>query len=135
MSTGRRARARARRPPRDALVVALLGDPGGGLPSPADLDLEAFWARFDAVAPAHLRLGMLAATMLIARLLPRLLGYGGGLADLDANRADAVVQRAATLPVLGLTTEVAKIVACFAYFSDPWVDAVVRTGNGDGAGT
>lgn len=82
----------------------------------------------------HLRFGMMAATVLVAIVFPRLLGNRSGLADLDADRADAVVQRAAALPVLGLTVEVAKIVACFAYFSDPRVDAAVRAGAGEDDG-
>lgn len=131
--TGDNGRITGGRPARDAIVVALLGDPGDGLLPPAELDLPAFWRRFDAAAPAHLRVGMAAATVLVAGVLPRLLGHRCGLAGLDADRADAVVQRAARLPVLGLTVEVAKIVACFAYFSDERVDQRVRARRATGS--
>ena len=115
-----------RRPRRDALVVALLGDPGHGLPAPSTLDLERFWRTFDAAAPLHLRAGFGAATLLVATVLPRLLGHRDGLTHLDPDTADEVVQRAAALPLVGTAVEVAKIVACFAYFSDERVAGVVR---------
>ena len=115
-----------RRSARDALVVALLGDPADGLPSPRDLDLERFWRHFDAAAPLHLRAGFGAATILVAIVVPRLLGHGHGLAHLDPDAADAVVQRAAGLPLVNAVVEVAKIVACFAYFSDDRVTDAVR---------
>lgn len=117
-----------RRSERDALVVALLGDPGDGLPAPRTLDLERFWRRFETAAPLHLRLGFGAATILVAIVVPRLLGHGHGLAHLDPDAADAVVQRAAGLPLVNAVIEVAKIVACFAYFSDDRVDEAVRRG-------
>lgn len=106
----------------------MLGDPGEPLPPTTSVDLDAFWVRFDAAAPAHLALGFKVATLLIAVVLPRLMGHASGLAGLDADAADAVVQRAARLPLLNLVTEVAKIVSCFAYFADDDVQAVVRGG-------
>jgi len=115
-----------RRPAREALVIAMIGDPGRGLPDIAEVDFEQFWARFDAAAPLHVAVGLEAATVMIARVLPRLMGHRCGLARLDADAADAVVQRAARLPALGPLTEVAKVVACFAYFSDPGVQRAVR---------
>lgn len=122
-------RPASRRSARDALVIAMLGDPGGGLPEPAELDLVRFWARFDRAAPLHLAAGFRVATVVIAVVLPRVMGHRSGLARLDGEAADAVVQRAARLPLITLLVEVAKIVACFAYFSDPRVDAVVRSGS------
>ena len=120
--------APGRRPAREALVVAMIGDPGGGLPQPGDVDLTGFWPRFDATAPFHLAIGFRIATVVIATVLPRLLGHGGGLATLAPDEADAVVQRAVSLPLVSLLVEVAKVVACFAYFSDPEVQAVARAG-------
>lgn len=122
-------RPASRRSGRDALVIALLGDPGGDLPPPDELDLDRFWARFDRAAPLHLAAGFRAATVVIAMALPRLMGHRWGLARLDADAADRVVARAARLPLVNLLVEVAKVVACFAYFSDPQVDAAVRGGS------
>ncbi len=109
-------------------MIALLGDPGCGLPPPDQLDLDRFWARFDRAAPLHLAAGFRVATVVIAVALPRLMGQRRGLAGLDADAADRVVGRAARLPLVDLLVEVAKVVACFAYFSDPRVDAAVRGG-------
>jgi hypothetical protein len=111
---------------REALVQAVLGDPGIGLPAPSEVSLDRFWERFDSSAPAHLLLGFRVATVLIAVVLPRLLGYGSGLHGLDPERADAVIQKAWRVPGLRELVEVAKVVACFAYFSDPRVQAAVR---------
>lgn len=115
-----------RRSARDALVIAMIGVPGGDLPHPGEVDLAAFWSRFEVAAPRHLTVGFRVATVVLAGVLPRLLGHAGGLAHLDAPAADAVVRRAATLPVASLLADVAKIVACFAYLSDPRVQAVTR---------
>jgi len=115
-----------RRSGRDAVVAAIIGDPGNGLPAVRDLDLTAFWTRFDATAPAHLRLGFRLATLVIATVLPRLGGHRAALAELDADAADAVVQRAARLPLVARLADVAKIVACFAYGSDERVQDAVR---------
>ncbi len=104
----------------------MIGDPGGEFLTPAEVDLPGFWVRFEAAAPFHLAWGFKAATVLIAVVLPRLMGHAHGLARLSAEDADAVIQRAATLPVVAMVTEVAKIVACFAYFSDPRVQTVAR---------
>lgn len=111
---------------RDALVIAMIGVPSGELPHPAEVDLAAFWPRFDAAAPRHLTVGFRLATVVLAGVVPRLLGHARGLAHLDAEAADAVVRRAAALPLVSLLADVAKIVACFAYLSDPRVQAVTR---------
>lgn len=128
MSTSVGRGGRAGRPSaRDALVVAMIGEPTGeGLPHPADVDLAAFWPRFEAAAPFHLAAGFRIATVVIATVLPRLLGHGKALAALEPDAADRVVRRAAGLPVASLLADVAKIVACFAYLSDPRVQAAER---------
>lgn len=111
---------------RDAVVTAMIGNPGAGLPDVRDLDLAPFWSRFDAAAPLHLRLGFRLATIVIASVLPRLAGHHASLADLDADAADAVVQRAARWPLVAPLADVAKIVACFAYGADERVQDAVR---------
>lgn len=88
------------------------------------VDLAAFWLRFDAVAPAHLRLGLRAATWAFG-LGPLLLGRRP-LARLDGPERERVLQRMARWPGLGELLEVVKIVACFALFADPGVQDRVR---------
>jgi hypothetical protein len=111
---------------RDALLDALLPAPGGGLPAMAVVDRRAFWPRFDRTAPLHLRAGFRLATAVLAVLAPRLLGHRGTLAGLDAVARDDVLRRAAHAPVLSELVLVAKLVACFAYFDDPAVQAAAR---------
>ena len=50
---------------RDALLAAILPAPGRDLPGIDELDLDAFWARFDTSAPAHLRVGLRTATLVL----------------------------------------------------------------------
>lgn len=118
--------SRTRDADRTALVAAIIGDPAD-LPSPRDVDLTTFWARFDETAPAHLALGLRTATVAIAVVLPRLLGHAQGLRALGPDAADAVVQRAAALPGFAVLTEMAKVVACLAYYSDAEVQALTRS--------
>lgn len=110
---------------RDALMAGLLPAPGRGLPGLSALDLTAFWRRFGEVAPVHLRLGLRAATWALGPL-PLALGHGRSLAGLDDVARDAVLSRAAELPGLRELVEVAKVVACLAYFSDPGVQQTAR---------
>lgn len=112
---------------RDALVAAILPAPGNGLPAAAALDLSGFWPRFSAAAPFHLRLGWNVAVVVLAGGLPRLLGYRGSLTALGEEEREAVVARAWRTALLGPLVEVAKVVACMAYFSDPAVAAVARS--------
>lgn len=111
---------------RAALLEALLPPVDGGLPPISSVDLEAFFGRFDRAAPPHLALGFRAATALVGGLLPRILGQGASLADLDDDARDAVVRRAASLPLFGDLLEVAKVVACLAYFQDAAVQEHAR---------
>lgn len=121
---------RPRRSARDALVLAMLGDPcpdpALGVPPVEELDLAGFWPRFDARAPFHLAAGFRLATLVIARVLPRAMGHARGLAALGPDHADAVVQRAASLPLVAQLAEVAKIVACFAHFADDRFESAYR---------
>jgi hypothetical protein len=110
---------------RDALVLALVGR-AEGLPGPERTALAAFWARFDAAAPRHVRAALTTATVVVGVLLPRAFGHRGGLASLGAVDAERVVQRAAGSALLRPLLEATSIVACFAYLSDPAVETQVR---------
>lgn len=110
---------------RDALVRSVIGRPSG-LPDPATTDLTAFWAEFDREAPWHVRTGLAVACTVVGGMLPRLHGHRGGLAELDARQAGALVERAAASSFTAPLVEMAKVVACFAYLSDEQVDAAVR---------
>ena len=111
---------------RDALLASILPAPGRGLPGIDDVDLRAFWARFDADAPVHLRLGLRTATLVLGGALPRLLGYPGSVADLSIDEREAFITRAAELPGASALVEIAKVVASLAYFTDPAVQATAR---------
>lgn len=115
----------AARSRRDALVVAVLGNPAT-LPAPEDVDLDPFWSRFDAAAPWHVRAGFAIAVVVLGSVLPRLWGHRCGLRGLAPAAADEVLQRAAANPVCAPLCEAAKIVACFAYFADEGVESAAR---------
>lgn len=114
---------------RDALMATLLpaleGELGARLPAYGDVDLRAFWPAFEAAAPAHVRAGLRAASLSVG-LLPRLMGYGRALPELDAEEREAFIVRAASLPGVAVLLEVAKVVAGLAYFSHPEVQAAGR---------
>lgn len=110
---------------RDALVMALVGRPAG-LPGPERVDLPAFWRRFDATAPLHVRAGFAVAVVVLSSVAPRCYGHRRGLASLDDAAADRVVRRAARSPLFRPLLDAATVVACFAYFSDDEVEARVR---------
>lgn len=110
---------------RDALVRAMVGRPDG-LPTPAELDLAPFWARFDATAPCHVRVGFGFATTVIGSVLPRLHGHRRGLAGLEDHAAERVVAAAADHALTAPLCEAARVVACFAYLSDARVETAVR---------
>lgn len=90
----------------------------------SSLDLGPFWRRFDAAAPAHLQWGLRAATWVFG-LGPLLLGRRP-LPQLTGPEREDCLQRMARWPAAGELVEVAKIVACFAFFADPAVQARVR---------
>lgn len=111
---------------RDALLAAILPRPGPGWPPLAQVDLSAFWPRFHGAAPFHIRVGFRFATVMLAVLLPLLLGQFRTLAALDDAQREAVIVRASTLPLFRELVEVAKLVASLAYFSDAGVQAIAR---------
>lgn len=111
---------------RDALLSSVLPAPGRGLPAFRDVDLTDFWLRFEAAAPLHVRLGLRAAVLVLGALFPLLSGRFCTLAGLDDDAREALVVRAARLPLLSPLLEVAKLVGCLAYFTDARVQAVVR---------
>ena len=110
---------------RDALVLAILPQPRPELPDPARLDRARFWQRFDQVAPLPLRVGTHLAAVLVVGLLPWLLA-GRPWRRLDLAARDALLQRAAELPLLCDLLELARLVACFAYFDDDGVQDAFR---------
>jgi hypothetical protein len=103
-----------------------LPSPRPGLPGAGEVDLRAFWPRFDDVAPLHVRLAFRAAVLAVGVVLPRALGHRGALADLDVDARDAVIARAASVPGVVELLEVAKVVACMAYFADDGVQRAFR---------
>jgi hypothetical protein len=111
---------------RDALIDAILPRPAAHLPALAELERGAFWTRFDAVAPLTVRLALAIAAWAVVRCGPWLTGHGRGWEALDEAQRDDVVQRAEAWPGIGDLMEVVKLVACFAYFDDPRVQASFR---------
>lgn len=111
---------------RDALVAALIPTAAGPLPPADAVDLSAFWARFDASAPLHVRAGFRASVCVVAGALPWTLGYFRSLPRLKPAEREALLQRADRLPGVADLLEIAKIVICLGYFDDPAVDAAVR---------
>lgn len=111
---------------RDALLEAVLVPPEGW-PAWTAIDRPAFWARFRQAAPAHLRLGVLGATLVLGVLLPLVLA-GRPLRRLAAPARERTVQRMAALPVAGLLFEVAKVVAALCYFDSSAACAAARAG-------
>jgi hypothetical protein len=111
---------------RDALIVAILPAPGGGLPSWEDVDRAAFWPRFDAAAPLHVRAALTLVAFVVVRLGPWCVGAGRGWSGLDEEARDALLRRAAGWAGVADLLEVAKLTACFAYFDDARVQAILR---------
>ncbi len=111
---------------RDALLDAMIPTPGGGLPAMENVDRSAFWPRFEQSAPWIVKAGFRLATGAITIVAPFLLGYRRTFAGLDAASRDDVLRRSASLPGGAELLEIAKIVACFAYFDDAEVQAIAR---------
>ncbi len=111
---------------RDALLCAMLPRPSPGAPRVDELDLAAFFARFDAAAPAHLRLGWRATVFVLGAAWPRALGHGGSFATLDDAARDAALCRAEGVAALAPLLDVLKLVVSLAYFSDRRVEAHFR---------
>jgi hypothetical protein len=111
---------------RDALLDAMIPEPGNGLPPMARLDRRSFWPRFERSAPWVLRLGVRVATYGVAGLAPFLLGHRHVFTRLDAAARDDVLRRTERLPGGAALILVVKLVACFAYFDDPNVQAIAR---------
>jgi hypothetical protein len=120
---------------RDALLDAMVSAPGSGLPAMAELDRRAFWRRFGNAAPWTLSLGFRAATWLVGGLAPLLLGHRATFARLDADARDDVLRRTGGLPGGNALLLLVKLVACFAYFDDPRVQAVARARDDAASGT
>lgn len=111
---------------RDALLDAMIPEPGGGLPPLARVDRREFWPRFEGAAPWPLRFGVRAATLLLGGVAPFLCGYRRTFARLDAAAREEVLRRCQRLPGGADLLLLVKLVACFAYFDDAGVQAVAR---------
>lgn len=112
---------------RDALFGAML--PRGVRPERrpgfADLDLAAFWPRFDDAAPWTLRWGVRASVWALT-WLPGPLGFGWRpVARLPLEVRDRYVTALLESDrwIVRQLTDTLKIVLCFAYFQDPSVRA------------
>jgi len=103
----------------------LLGRAAASLHPGSDANTQ-FWSHFEQRAPFHLQLALRGASALIAGVLPRLCGHLRSLDKLDDDARDQVLQRAASLPLFSDLAELAKLVACFAYFEDPAIQRLVR---------
>lgn len=112
----------------------MIAAPGNGLPAMADIDRRAFWRQFASAAPWTLRLGFRAAALLVGGVAPLLLGHGATFARLDDDARDDVLRRTERLPGGGALLLLVKLVACFAYFDDPRVQAVARAHEAPSAG-
>ena len=110
---------------RDALLHAMI-PARGAQPALSEVNLAQFWARFEATAPIHLRLGLGVAAVTIGGGLPWAMGYGKSLNKLSAAQREAVITRAAQLPLLSDLLEIGKLVACLAYFADPKIQRHTR---------
>lgn len=110
---------------RDALVLAILPRPRPDLPDPARLDRREFWTRFDAAAPPSLRWASHLAALIIVGLLPWILA-GRSWRRLDEPGRDALLRRAAALPGVDDLLDLAKLLACFAWFDDDGVQDAFR---------
>jgi len=111
---------------REALLDAMIPEPGNGLPPMTAVDRRTFWPRFERAAPWMLRLGFRIVTCLVGGVVPFLLGHRRGFSGLDAVARDDVLRRTERLPGGEALVLVIKLVACFAYFDDPGVQAIAR---------
>lgn len=112
-----------------ALFAAILPRPTGissSMPSMAEVDLDAFWPRFEATAPATLIFALRSASLTIGVIFPRLSGTRGDLVAESEESRERLLAKAATLPGLRDLLEVLKLVACLAYFDDPRAQAALR---------
>lgn len=109
---------------RDALFGALIPPHAKG-PGLGALDLTAFWNELTFVAPPLLRLGLRVAVWMLTLSPLLLLGRVSLFPGLSDDEKDALLTRAdsSRLFLLRQLVAVLKVVAGFAYFSDPRVRA------------
>jgi hypothetical protein len=105
---------------RDAVLMTVL--PGAPPPPPA------FWARLSAAAPPSLWLSLRLIIALLGLLGPPLAGAWRPFPALDPAARARALQRFAALPGLGASVDLLKLIACFAHFDDPAVQAAHRRG-------
>lgn len=111
---------------RDALLDAMIPAPGAGLPAMAAIDRSRFWPRFDAAAPLGLRLVFGGVTLWLVYIMPWLLGFWRPWSRLNTEQTDELLLRSSDWPLLGQSLDLVKLIACFAYFDDPGVQATIR---------
>ena len=110
---------------RAALVQTVIGHPTH-LPSVETLDLSDFWDRFEQTAPLHVKLAFRTANLTLSSVLPRVMGHHHSLDKLTPEIQNQVIERALTVPPLSPLLDVAKIIACLAYFDGPEVQSRAR---------
>jgi hypothetical protein len=111
---------------RAALLAAMIPAPDARRPGLDAVECRGFWPRFEQAAPWTLQSGLRVATLVLGGPVPLLLGHRRTFARLDAAARDDVLRRADRLPGVGALLQIVKLVACFAYFDDPAVQAAIR---------
>lgn len=107
------------------LAAVLPPSPCGRFPGVAQVDLDAFWARFGAAAPPSLRLTVHAAVWLVMLAPLWLLPGFKTLGRCSAAQQDGVVARLAGANTYAVRQcmEVLKLCACMAAFHHPAIRA------------
>lgn len=106
---------------RDALIVVLLPAPHSGLPALGTQDRRVFWARFDGVAPLHLRLALRGLAYGLVWVYPMMQWPPRPWSKCSVVEREALLRRFSGIPGLGAALDLVKVVACFAYFDEDGV--------------
>lgn len=114
---------------RDELCAAVVPRVGpAGLPGLGELDMDEFWSRFSAAAPADVRRSLRLAVWVLTLSPPLLIGGSRTFGHLSSERRgehlDAAFRHRCW--VLRELAGLVKLVACLAYFADPAVRVRVR---------
>lgn len=113
-----------------SILETMLPSPGPGVPGIGELDLTEFWRRFEESAPPLLRIGLRGATWGLGLGAVFLLGRPVSFDALAPADRELLLERASESEVFAIRqmVMVLKVVASFAYFHDPSVQAWVRGG-------
>lgn len=112
------------------LFAAILPRPteiSASMPSLDEVDLDAFWPRFEATAPTTLVFALRSAALAVDVVLPRAKGIRGNLTAQNEATRERLLENAEGIPGLRDLLEVLKLVACLAYFDDPRAQAGARS--------